>query len=441
MKRSAPLQKYIVSLALLLVFQITAWTQSTKTEAVEISLAPNTSDPVWVGQKVEVIVEILSPTFFAGPTALSLPDIAGAVFYKAEERALVSSRTIQGQSYSVQRHEISFYPQRPGEFEIPSFKVRFGVAGKPGEKAVEHSVKTKRIKISAKMPPGAEHLATLISATDLQVNETWQPQPKSKVKVGDAFKRTLTFRAPDLPGMVFPAMVFPDVAGLKLYPARAQVNDKINRGSLTGERIDVITYLCEKPGHYSLPALTIPWWNLNTQEMQKIILPAVEFEVESLPSTAKLTEKSTTQTSFISRKLIAGLILMSLFAAALYWRFSKELHQRLQHWQAQSANSEAAYFKKILQADSASDSLNAINRWFIRSDFSQLACSLSQYAKEKPCLELNEQLQVLHQAVVRGDKNWQPDALRSCLKTTRAQFLRKTKGEHQPALKTLNPRY
>ena len=115
--------------------------------------------------------------------------------------AIVSSKTIAGQTYSVQMHELFFYPQRAGEFEIPPFKVRFGVAGKPGEDAIEYSEQTKALKIAAKMPPGAEHLSVLISATDLKVTESWNPQPADKITVGDAFKRSITFRAPDMPGM------------------------------------------------------------------------------------------------------------------------------------------------------------------------------------------------------------------------------------------------
>lgn len=431
----------LLSFMLLLILQITGHAQTAATDLVQISLSSNSKSPVWVGQKVEVIVEILSPTFFAGPTTLSLPDIAGAVFYKAEERALVSSKTIQGQSYSVQRHEISFYPQRAGEFEIPAFKVRFGTSGTAGQAAQQHSVHTSALKFSAQMPPGAEHLATLISATALEVNETWQPQPKSKVKVGDAFKRTLIFRAPDIPGMVFPAMVFPDVTGLKLYPARAQVNDKINRGSLTGGRIDVTTYLCEKPGHYSLSSLTIPWWNLNKQEMEKVILPAVEFEVEALATASPMIEDPAVQKENVPWKIIGAVGFTVLIFAGLYWRFRKELHQRVQHWQEHRKNSEAAYFKKILQARNASESLNAINRWFVRSDFSQHASSLSQYAQKNQLVTLNQQVQTLYQAVARGDQKWQATALQASLKSSRAQVQRKTKGRHQPALKSLNPRY
>jgi len=50
------------------------------------------SKNTFVGQKVAIIVEVLSETHFSGATRIDLPDIAGAVFYKPEERAVVGSR-------------------------------------------------------------------------------------------------------------------------------------------------------------------------------------------------------------------------------------------------------------------------------------------------------------------------------------------------------------
>ena len=81
-----------------------------------------------------------------------------------------------GRCGCVQRHEFAFYPQRVGEFEIPPFEVRYGIAGKPGDKPTAKRELTKAIHIAAAMPPGAEGFHRLISAPDLSVTETWTPE-------------------------------------------------------------------------------------------------------------------------------------------------------------------------------------------------------------------------------------------------------------------------
>ncbi len=426
----------VLTLVLLWVFQSTAWPQSTTPELVQISLAPKTPDPVWVGQRVSIIVEVLSPTFFAGPTNFTLPDIAGAVFYKPQERALVSSKTIDGKTYSVQRHEFSFYPQRAGDFEIPPFKVRFGIAGKPGEEATEHSEQTTALKISSKMPPGAEHLSVLISTSNLKVDESWNPQASGTVTVGDAFKRTITFRAPDMPGMVFPTINFPEVEGLKLYQSRATVNDKIDRGSLTGERIEGITYLCEKPGSYSLPAIAIPWWNLNKKQMQKIILPAVSFEVEPGNSSTSLADKTQNSVSLFPRKAVTVLSAFALIFAAVLFHFKNSILQQLTDWQTRRKESERAYFKKINEATSPARTLNAITAWLAHSEPNRETLSLHSFASEQNDPELTAQLEALQAAVVSQNSQWESTALINALRKTRQSAVER---HSSPALQPLNP--
>lgn len=437
--RSLPLHLYILPFVLLLSYKITAQSQSAAPERVQISLASSYNDPAWVGQRVTIYVELLSETFFAGPSRLSLPDIAGAVLYKPEERALVSSKTITGKTFSVQTHELSFYPQRAGEFVIPPFKVRFGVAGKPGEAAKEYSEQTEALNITAKMPPGAEHLSVLISATELKVTESWDPEPTDKITVGDAFKRSITFRAPDMPGMVFPSIDFPSTEGIKLYQERATVNDRINRGSLTGERTDRMTYLCEKPGNYTLPVIAIPWWDLNTKEMHKIILPAVNFEVLPGEKIASLEVENQNPSPAIPWKSLTGFIIILILSSLILYRFRKSIQHSITEWQTRRSESESAYFKKITQASAPAQTLNAITAWFARSELQHDNLSLSSFAAAQNDVELGKQLETLQCAIVSNNNDWNPEPLIQALKQTRRAALKQSALQARPSLKPLNP--
>lgn len=427
----------IATLALLLMVQGVVWAQSPATKPVQISFASDTKESVWVGQRTTVIVELLSETFFSGPTTFSLPNIPGAVFYKPEERALVSSKNIAGQTYSVQRHEFSFYPQLTGDFKIPAFKVRFGVAGKPGKPTTQYSELTKLLSLSAKMPPGAEHLSVLISTSNLKVSESWNPPVSDSVKVGDAFKRTITFRAADIPGMVFPAIPFPEIEGIKLYQARATVNDKINRGSLTGERIDQLTYLCEKPGTYTLSAIAIPWWNLDSEKMEKIVLPAVKFEVKAKANNLILAKESQNTHPAFPWRAIAGFTAFLLLLIAVLFHFKKTILQKIKAWQKQSRESEAAYFKRVAAATTPAQTLNALTAWLARAYPNQPTLSLQTFASEQNNANLVEQINALQAAVVSQPSQWDSAPLIAALGKIRRS---KAASGRPPALQPLNPR-
>jgi hypothetical protein len=158
---------------------------------------------VLVGERVPIRVELLTVTMFASAPILELPTIPGALLMQNEDRPLLSTENVDGESYTAQQHELALFVMRPGIAQVPPFTVRFESPLRFGEKPVEHRLTTPALQVEARMPPGAENLPGLIATRELRADQTWQPDPK-KARVGDGFTRTVALTAPDVPGMVFP---------------------------------------------------------------------------------------------------------------------------------------------------------------------------------------------------------------------------------------------
>ena len=432
---------YILQLFMMLSIVADSAPNSVQAEPVKSFLSSTEkSNPYIVGQKITLVIEVLSETHFSGSTRFALPDIPGAVFYKPEERAVVSSKIIDGTSYSIQRHEFAFYPQRPGSFEIPAFDVRYGIASQIGKKPTAHTRPTTSIKITAAMPPGGEKLHSLISTTNLKVTEIWSPEIKDSFIAGNAIKRHITFRASDMPGMVFPSIHTPEVDGLKIYRARAVINDKLNRGSLTGERSDTITYVCQQPGHYELPAIAIHWWDLYQKKLKVITLPTVTFEVTPSPYQKTTREDSSVSaldpSTWIGWKAITATLFFLLCAGGALYRFRRPIKQRLAHWQHQRKESESAYFKKITPDLSPAEMLNAITRWLAHT--AQPHITLTDWAQTRNNPELIQHVEKLQRAVISKDPTFDASALISSLKNERAAASTSNLSKQNP-LHPLNP--
>jgi hypothetical protein len=193
---------------------------------------------------------------------------------------------------------------------FPSFEVRFST--REGAAApLEHRLRTDAISLEVKLPPGAEGLATLISARDLKAGEIWQPEP-GPAKAGDAFTRTTTFSASDIPAMAFTPFTTPEVAGLGVYPKAPKVLDQSERGVMRGERQDIITYVCQRPGRFVVPAARFTWWDLDHHQLQKIDFPARTFEVAVNPA---LLRPPVASVSSESQNLRARMVSMGVVAA------------------------------------------------------------------------------------------------------------------------------
>jgi hypothetical protein len=277
------------SLCILLCSSV--WAQDAK---VRVSVATN--DTIWVGQRVTLVVELLAPGFFASAAAFDLPDPRGLLLLPPKDHPVVSSEMIEDTSYTVQRHELSVFAQSAGKQTVPSFKARFAFKRAPLDtNVVSASVTTSPVQFTVASPPGAEHLGNVISARNLKVEETWQPKPdKTNVSAGAAFTRTITFSAPDVPGMVFPPFPAGQIDGLGIYTKR-QVTDQTERGALTGERRDIITYVCQRPGQFTIPATRLLWFDLETKQLQTNDFPA--FTLKVIPNAA-MTSNTEASNSF-----------------------------------------------------------------------------------------------------------------------------------------------
>jgi hypothetical protein len=246
-------------------------------------------DDLWVGQRIPFVVELLAPGFFSGTASFDLPNPPGMILMPPVSSPTVGSEEIDGVSYTVQRYELAVLARRAGEQTIPAFPVRFSFKRQPLEKeTIPATGKTEPLKFSVKLPPGAEKLGSILSARGLQVVESWKPEP-GKSKAGDAFTRTITYSAPDVPAMAFPPFPTGRIDGLGIYPKPPEVLDRSVRGDLQGKRIDSFTYVCQRPGQFVIPATRLTWFDLDTRKLQTIEFPARTLDVApnaALASTA-----------------------------------------------------------------------------------------------------------------------------------------------------------
>ena len=253
-------------------------------QEAKVRTSLSTQGDVYVGQRLTLVVELLAPGFFASAATFDLPDPQGVLLMPPTEHPIVSSEDIDGVSYSVQRHELFDSQSAEGRRLSRRCRCVSHLSARRSIRAkVSASVTTDPVEFTVLLPPGAEGLGNVISARNLKVEETWKPElGKTTIKPGDAFTRTIIFSAPNLPGMVFPPFPGDSIDGLGLY-AKHQILDQTERGELRGERRDVITYVFQRSGEFTIPAARLSWWDLDNKELRSIDFPTHIFNVVDPP--------------------------------------------------------------------------------------------------------------------------------------------------------------
>ncbi len=254
------------------------------TPAPQIRAVLAAHDETWAGQRIALQVDLLVPGYLSGVPFFDLPSVPGVLMMPPQGSPILSTEQIDGTSFTVQRHELAVLTRRAGDIAIPPFEVRLAYKRNPlDHDPVGETLKTPPVSFTAKAPPGSRPDEDILTSTDLTVAETWKPVPGTNAKAGDAFVRTLTWSASDLPAMAFPPVQPAPIDRLGLYPATPKVSDTSERGSARGERQDTITYVCKAAGHAEIPAWSVRWWNPEKKEMQHADFPARAIDIAGPP--------------------------------------------------------------------------------------------------------------------------------------------------------------
>lgn len=242
------------------------------------------SQNIMVGQPVKLIVSVFVPNYFTGSPDFPEFEMENAVVVMPQDRPENSNTQVGNAKYFGITQTYVIYPQQAGDFHLPAIKLSVPYAKTPPQTTTAQ-VTVPALSFHADVPAAARGLSYFLPTTQLTITEKWSPSLK-KVQVGDTIERTVTITASKMQAMLIPPLQLATPDGLRIYSSEPVVRDqKTPRGDFVyGQRIETAKYYVEKPGAYTLPAIELQWWNLNTHRLATASLPATSFQAAANPS-------------------------------------------------------------------------------------------------------------------------------------------------------------
>ncbi|MCP4010610.1 MAG: protein BatD [Proteobacteria bacterium] len=404
-------------LLLLLLVSSSAWAAPGGRTGISI----DTQKTLWVGQRVLVHLDIKTDGFSFSGQRFDLPQISGGVLIQTDSSTLKLTEQIEGERWQVLRYDLSLFAQREGDMEIPPFDVHFSASAGYGQPVASFDLKTEALRIRLSLPPGADPSRPVVTSSDLTVEEQWQPD-QAEFKVGEALTRTIIVRAEDVSGIALPAAPNQAVDGIDQLPKAPLVEDKTDRGTLSGSRQEQVSYLFKREGRYTLPGGELSWWNPKSEKLEQYQFEPRQIEVfpDPLAKAAGETPQEGRQKSRFTIGLIAFFLLTLI--ALLWW-----LWPRVKAYRVARFNSEPAQFKRAIKAcrqNEVSLAWSTTNTWLVTSGLS---------------MPLEDEViwQELQQALVSESAGWSGRALKQSL--IRLRKNQRSQANKVVFLKPLNP--
>jgi hypothetical protein len=220
-------------------------------------------------------------------------------------------KLIDGVRYGVYEKRYVIFPQRSGPLEIPDMLFR-GEVTDGSSNFVFRNLNTRRVTafiegttIEVKQRPASVQADSMwLPVTNLRLEEAWDP-PLAEMQIGDTVTRTVTMVADGLDGAVLPPFTASTIAGANVYPDPPTIERTFVDGSIVGTRSESMSIVPTASGELVIPQISVPWWNVETDEAEVSIVPATSIQVAALAGAAP-SEQTVASSGDLARLLAAA---------------------------------------------------------------------------------------------------------------------------------------
>ncbi len=205
-----------------------------------------------------------------------------------------SQQRIGGKTYQVVERRYLFYAQSSGALTIKPVHLQMHVGGTgtvfvdpfaTPQNAFSNRIdrRSDPVTLQVRPIPAAFSGRHWLPATRLELSEQWSEQPEAMVQ-GQPVTRTLILRAEGLLASQLPEIRLALDQRFKTYPDQPELQYTHDVQHSSASRIQRIAIIPGHPGEFVLPAISLPWWNIETDTEELAFLP--ERRIRVAPSGA-----------------------------------------------------------------------------------------------------------------------------------------------------------
>jgi hypothetical protein len=211
---------------------------------------------------------------------LSEPEAGAALIHRQlEEQAYSVNRN--GQEFHVLDRAIALFPQTAGELKLPPASYLGTIeatadASRPGSSTGPRKIlrRSAPLGLRVRAPPTEYSGRFWLPASQLEISQSWD-QAGNELKVGDSLDWTLTIIAHGLPASSLPRDLLTMESGnLMIYGDQPTRVNRFDGRQIIGRLDQRFAVIASRPGAIVLPAVTLKWWDVDSDREKQARLEA-----------------------------------------------------------------------------------------------------------------------------------------------------------------------
>lgn len=208
----------------------------------------------------------------------------------------ITTEVVNGQTQRKIIFKYALFAQKSGQLEIPAATFDGYVLGDPTQNmslnfggvfniGMQGLLNIER-PISLRAP--AQNINVLAAAPEAKgwwlpaKNVTLEAEdltPLTDLKQGEPFRRKITLEADGISFTQLPEISFPATPDFKQYAEKSDGVNLLRQGLVAGQKKVTNVYVPEKAGQMTIPEISVDWFNITTQKMERAVVPAQTINV------------------------------------------------------------------------------------------------------------------------------------------------------------------
>lgn len=258
------------------------------------------TDEAYIGQLITYKVKLyLAVELQRG--VLSAPVVEGAQVKQIGEDK-DGTEIVDGRRFRVIERTYSIIPDIPGRIDIQGASFagdvlvesqrRGGMFGFNESRPMQANAPAQSVSIN----PAPNSFQGQWLVADLVVLKETFPEETTEFTVGSPITRTINLLASNADENSLPDIVQPLPEDFKLYPEKPQRQTFVRDAQIVSQYSITAAIVPTKAGTYTLPEITVPWWNPHLKRQETATLPARSITVVG-GAAPDITQSNTWQNS------------------------------------------------------------------------------------------------------------------------------------------------
>jgi len=240
---------------------------------------------VFVQGQVILTLRLLSATDISAYQFgdISLENLDAVIEPMGDERQYQTR--IADRSYLVLEQQFALFPQQSGRLGITPVRAEVRLPSKSSFDPFRTGGEIRQLRSQPLFvdvaPIPAEFTGPYwLPANKIELREEWQGDLTGLV-AGEPVTRSLSLLADGLTAAQLPELELIPIGGMKQYPDQAELENRRSANGVTGQRVQKVALIPGTAGSYLVPAINLPWWNLQSGKMEIATIPSRELIVSA----------------------------------------------------------------------------------------------------------------------------------------------------------------